>query len=444
MKRILALCTTLCVACGGLFAQDSTLTPDEAYVLEKARQKYEQSGQPGAPATAGATEESPTAPPPAIVPPPATAPTDGGSSKSVTVYKSDTTVVTVEVTKSPRDSSDDDPSGDEYPYFPFVVSFVPGLSIPFGTYDTSMAYGAIGSLVGSLHGIQGAGVFCLADGPVRGFQGAGVFNIAEGLDGFQGAGVFNIAEDVHGFQGAGVFNIADDVEGVQTAGVFNIADRMDGFQAAGVINVNDKGSGVMLGLINVSDEFDGVAIGLLNFIGNGVNDLGIDYQFASDTAYATLRSGTRALYASVFAGLPAADLARSAERLTVGAGLGHRFRVLFMSLDAELGTESSFDPVALNALASYLRTGDEGAFAGLAPCSDPFARTFGFLRLSLGFGERRGFGPYAGIKTDFAVKGSGAVPGHLRSAFGAAAPYELGLFGYTLEFWPKWFVGIQF
>lgn len=445
MKRSIALLAALCVACGIAAAQETALDPDEAYVLEKARQKLSQPSGSSGPATSPGVESTPSAPQaePQSMESSGTSSASSApsappqaASQSITVFQSDSTVVRIEIQKEGRVRQE--PEGR--PYFPFVLSFVPGLSFPPGTYDTSLAYGAIGSAVGSVYGVQGAGVFSIAEDQVAGVQGSGVFGTASRVLGVQGSGVFSIADSVEGAQASGVFNIADRVEGAQVAGVFNIAGRMDGFQAAGVFNVADKASGAMIGLVNIADELDGVAIGLVNIIGNGINDIGVDYQFASGNAYATLRSGTPFLYATLYAGIPATDLGTTAERMTFGGGIGHRFKVLFMSLDAELGTETIIDPAAVSALSTYLVTGDYHPLMSLNPAD----RTFGSLRLSLGFGERRGFGPYVGVKTDFALAGSSAIPERLRSSFGSTAPYALSLFGYALEFWPKWFVGIQF
>jgi len=106
------------------------------------------------------------------------------------------------------------------PYTPVLLSFVPGVSIPFGYYRTSVSCAAIGAAFEASYGFAGAGVFNIYD-EGYGFQGAGVFNISgERIGGFQGAGVFNIAgNEVDGFQGAGVFNIAGGpVRGAQVAG----------------------------------------------------------------------------------------------------------------------------------------------------------------------------------------------------------------------------------
>lgn len=381
---------------GSAWAQDSATDSQEDFVLQQARDKYSA----------------------------ATSSQTGGADESA--------------------QAADDPAPDKsgHPYTPVVLSFVPGISFPFGTFDTSMSAAAIGALSGSVDGLQGAGVFNIADGDMRGLQGAGVFNIVAGsVRGTQGSGVFNIVDqDVRGAQVAGVFNIAKRVDGLQAAGVFNIAGTMHGVQAAGVFNIAGKASGTMIGLVNIADELDGVAIGLVNIIGNGINDLSIDYQFDTGMAYATWRSGTPALYASFSAGQPAAELLSTTEGLTVGAALGHRFRLLFLTADIELGSETPVDPASFDRLVADIQSHEADGVGSI----DPWEHSFGTLRASFGFGRRRDFGPYIGIKADFAPTGSESVPENLRHAFGDDTPYTVRLFDTDISIWPKWFIGIKF
>lgn len=349
---------------------------------------------------------------------------------------------------------DDVDTATDREYLPFTVGFVPGLSFPFGLYDTSLSLAAVGALTGAVDGFQGAGVFNIALGRVAGLQGAGVFNVVEGgVDGFQGAGVFNIASgDVNGFQGAGVFNIAEgevsifqgagifniagSIEGVQAAGIFNAADHLDGLMLSGIVNVAGEASGAMVGLVNVADSLDGVAIGLVNIIGNGIHDVAAEYQFASDSVYATYRSGTPFLYGVFYAGQPAAEALRSYEWVTLGAGLGHRFHVLFLTADVELAAEAPMDAAALAGLVDAI----DGTWS---PGGYGWPGAFGSVRASFGLGARKGFGIYAGIKADFGISGWGSVPERLRrSSFGNGS-YAFNLFGKTVDLWPKWFIGVK-
>lgn len=429
MKRsILFLLAVALCATAGVWAQASD-EPSEDYVLQQARDRYAEQSVPAATETQSSTTT--------------TFNTPGGS----------VTIITTKNQKAQTDST-------ERPYTPFVLSFVPGVSMPWGVYDTSFAFGSIGSLVGDVDGAQVSGVFNIAAGEINGLQGAGVFNLAEGsINGLQGSGVFNISGgDVNGAQAAGVFNIADgevsflqsagvfnianSVNGVQSAGVFNIAESVNGVQAAGLFNIAGQANGVMIGLVNVADELDGIAIGLVNIIGNGINDLSLDYQYSTNTVYTTYRSGTPFLYASFFAGQSVDEIFDSTDTLTLGTGIGHRFRLLFLTADVELCAEMPVDEQSLAAVK------DLGS-AGSPPASwDEFTNSlppiFGSLRASFGFGSRRGFGGYLGIKTDFEVLGSNTVPQRLRSSMGEEDSYRWHAFGTDFEFWPKVFIGLKF
>jgi len=332
----------------------------------------------------------------------------------------------------------------DLPYTPVQLSFTPGLAYPFGLYDASVAVGLIGAMNGSVSGLQASNVFNLSFGPVAGLQAAGVFNIADGpgsfvqaagvfniagdVSGFQTAGVFNIVRSVSGFQSAGVFNIAESASGFMAAGVFNIAESMDGVAAAGLFNAAGNARGVMIGLVNVAERLDGVAIGLVNVIGNGVHDFSVDYQWESEQVYLGYRTGTTALYASFYAGLPSADLGEASGRLSFGAGIGHRQVFFPFALDVEVGAESVFDPAAADW---------GGILSGRIPASSP---VFGSLRATFGLGGSGGFGAYLGVKADFEGRGAGRVPEHLR--FGEARAFDA--FGLALDFWPKIFAGIRF
>lgn len=419
MKRIVSciLAAAIC-AQAGLFAQEAE--PSEDYVLQQARDKYSSSDTPDADEAAQNPQEP------------------------VAVIEAGNFTISISERQDTPNSE-----REEYPYTPFVISFVPGVSTPFGIWDSSLSLGTIGSISGSVYGLQASGVFNIADGDIGGFQGASVFNIASGsVNGFQGAGVFNMADQANGFQGAGVFNMAsrasvaqiagvfnmaEELDGVQAAGVFNVAERADGVMAAGVVNVAGRAKGVMIAPINVADELDGLAIGLLNFIGNGIHDLAVDYQFDTDMMYLTYRSGTPQGYAVFYAGQPASKLFLSSEDISVGAGLGHRMHILFLTADIEGCVELPIDPYRLQEAAE---TGN--------PDLLPWSEAFGSLRVSFGFGQRRGFGAYLGIKTDIALAGSGQVPLHLRSSYGESAPKPLTLFGEDFELWPKLFLGFKF
>jgi hypothetical protein len=381
MKRIVfsVLAAALC-ATSGVWAQTSD-EPSEDYVLQQARDRYADQSETD---TVEIQNSNTT-----------TFNTPGGS----------VTIITTRNQKPPTDRN-------ELPYTPFVLSFVPGISLPWGMYDTSFAFGYIGNLVGD----------------VNGAQASGVFNIAAG--------------EINGLQSAGVFNITGSVNGVQSAGIFNIADTVNGVQAAGLFNIAGQVTGAMIGLVNVADELDGVAIGLINIIGNGIHDLSVDYQYNTNTVYTTYRSGTPFLYASFYAGQAADELFSSSDTLTIGTGLGHRFRVLFLTADVELCAEMPVDTTSMAAVKDL--SSSEAQHASWEEFTNALPPVFGSIRASFGFGQRRGFGAYLGVKTDFEVYGTSTVPERLRKSSGDDDSYRWQAFGTDFEFWPKIFIGLKF
>lgn len=418
MKRLLCivLAAAFCAQPCLVFAQDAS-EPNEQSVLEKARDKYARSREAEeAPVESGESGDS-----------------SSGSGEATPVAEKD--------------------AGEKRPYTPVVLAFVPGLQNPLGIYDVSIAVGVVGSAVGSVQGLQGSGVFNIAEGTLNGIQGAGVFNMARDVDGFQGAGVFNLARNVDGFQGSGVFNMARDVDGFQGSGVFNLARNVDGFQISGcfniadevdggmiapVFNVADSVDGVMVGLVNVADHVDGISFGLINLIGDGVNEVGVQYVPAEDMAYVQYRSGTKALYAVYYGGVGSEDWFKNADSLIVGAGLGHRIPLNGGGLDFEFCAEQELYPERLAALSAAADAGDSEAFSDqLRPYPSMRASVhvplFGCLKVFLG------------MEADFDVpEWNCRVPDRARvSSFGSEG-WGGELFGLGFTAWPKLFVGVSF
>ena len=387
MKRIVffVIAAAMCARLPGVFAQDLS-EPDEQSVLQKARDKYGRTAEPSDPSSA-------------------------------------------------TDPSDAEDSGR--PFSPFVFSFVPGIQFPpFGLYDTSAAFGWIGSGVGNVEGIQASGVFNLAR-DVEGFQGSGVFNIARDVEGFQGSGVFNIARDVEGFQGSGVFNIARKVEGFQASGVFNIADTVDGGMVAGVFNAAERVSGPMIGLVNVADRLDGVALGLVNIIGNGVNEIGLQYIPAEDMTYLAYRTGTASLYSVYYGGVGSEDWFVDSDSLIVGLGWGHRIRIGEGSLDFEVCAEQELYADRRAAMEAAADADDEDAFLALI-------RPYPSVRAALNI-PVLGFKAVLGIEADFDVPAWGSyVPDRLRASSFRTGGWSGDAWGLEFTAWPKVFLGLSF
>jgi len=457
MRIFFVILVAVCVSGGSVWAQDSEAGSSEDYVLQKAREEYSsqtgddmtevvESSESDQPASETATETA------------ATDPEDGQkTSAGVSVTTTDDSVTIVISGNRNKDQKDGNTADDGYRYSPFVISFVPGVSFPFGIWDTSLSAAPIGAITGSVHGLQGAGIFNIADGDVQGMQGAGIFNMVQGDSrGLQGAGIFNIVEgDARGVQGAGIFNIAgtanalqaagtfniaDRINGVQAAGLFNIAGTMNGIQAAGLFNIAGDARGAMIGVVNVAENLDGLALGLVNIIGNGIHDISVDYQFDTGMTYATYRSGTPFLYAAFYAGQPWDNLVRTMDNISFGAGLGHRFKFLFLTADVDVCVETPLDMESIAALSQAIQNEDPHAIVQL----ESWKASFASVRATFGFGDRKGFGPYIGIKADIDVNGLGAVPEIFRKSFGSTEPSTAKVFGYDLIIWPKLFAGIKF
>jgi hypothetical protein len=331
------------------------------------------------------------------------------------------------------------------PFTPILISFVPGVSIPFGFYDVGLAAGSIGNLTRDVKGAAFAGVFNLSR-KVMGFQGAGVFNMADDVKGFQAAGVFNMAKRVHGFQGAGVFNMADDVDspmqaagvfniadkvrGSQAAGVFNIADEVSGAQAAGVFNIAGKIRGAQIGVVNVAEDIDGVQIGLVNIAGNGVDSLGVLYEPQSDWFYAQWQSGTPALFSVYGIGASASAWFEDWNEFSVFAGLGTRARLLGANIDLDV---CAVQPVSgLPSSRESWETGE--AWKSL----DPYPS----VRLTAGIpvlGKRGQL--VVGLKADLDV---GSLGDRMPESLRTGKPWSDAWFGERFTVWPKWFLGVKF
>ena len=294
---------------------------------------------------------------------------------------------------------------ESFPFTPILVSFVPGLSFPFGTYDVAAAGGMIGSLT---HDVSGA-------------ECSGVFNISGDIRGAQGAGVFNIAKEVRGFQGAGVFNIAGDVAGGQAAGIFN--------RAANV-------KGVQIGVVNIADNIDGVQIGLINIAGNGIRSLSLAYEPATSYAYATWQVGTPWLYTIASLGVPYGDWSPDWPGTVAGLGLGSRSRFLGLSIDTDLSAEAAIGGLPYGNIDwKRNRRGDCEAWEGWS-----MIRPYPALRIAASLPIGHHWQAFAGIKADVDVERLGdRVPEALKAGEG----YRGRFLGEGFTVWPKWFFGLK-
>ncbi len=301
--------------------------------------------------------------------------------------------------KAPKASSEtqadapDSARSDQVPYTPVLVSFVPGVSFPFGYYDVSLAGGAIGNLARDISGAEGAGVFNISR-DVRGIQGAGVFNLSRNVLGLQDAGVFNVvAEDITGLQGAGVFNVVHGkIAGLQAAGVFNIAGRVVGGQAAGVFNQASRVTGVQVGLVNVAEYIDGVQIGLVNIAGNGVGSVGATWEPTTNYTYVHWQAGTPAFFTVIGVGAPSSDWFNDYTGFVASFGLGSRTRLFGLNIDLDVSAEQPIGTLPFDTLQN---SSDPGAWEGWA-----MIRPYPSVRLMAGLPLGRHFQIVGGVKAD--------------------------------------------
>lgn len=350
----------------------------------------------------------------------------------------------------------------EAAYTPILISFVPGVSIPFGYYDTSIAAGAIGNLTRDIDGLEAAGIFNLSR-DIHGFEAAGVFNLSRNAIGFQSAGVFNLVDhDMTGFQSAGVFNIVDgtaigvqsagvfnrvdkaytpfqgagvfnivgELDGFQAAGLFNIADKVSGVQAAGLFNVAKRISGVQIGVVNVADHIDGVQLGLVNIAGNGVGSLGLTYEPATNFFYAHLQAGTPALYSVAGMGAFGSDWGGDIRGFIASFGLGSRTRLLGMNIDLDVSASQPLTKLPR----------DREGWASLDPSTSSLFQPFPTIRLMAGLPLGGHFQIVGGIMADLDIDALGSrVPEALKTS----SVWKASLFDQGFSAYYKWFLGFK-
>lgn len=393
MKRIFSIAVAAVLLCQavGIFAQDSG-EPSLKSVLDAARKKYWARQVEPSSADAQAAPDAP---------------------------------------ESDAPESDSKPRGRDFPYTPMLISFVPGVSLPFGLHDVSIAAGVIGSITRDVRGVEGSSVFNIAR-KVRGVQGAGVFNLAKETRGVQGAGVFNMASGVSGIQGAGVFNMAGDITGVQGAGVFNMAGDIKGVQAAGVFNSAGKVKGLQVGLVNVARDVDGVQIGLINIAGNGIHSLSVVYEPAASFGHAYLQFGTPALYTVAGIGVPCNDWTFDYAGAVASLGLGTRSRVLGLDLDVDLSAEQAIGALPYG---SFDWEGDWSAWEGWS-----MIKAYPSLKITAGLPIGRHVRLLAGLKADIDVD---ALGNRVPEALKKGGSWGGRIFDESFTVWPKWFFGLK-
>jgi hypothetical protein len=239
----------------------------------------------------------------------------------------------------------------------FMLSVVPGISVPVPSNGDVSARFSVNLLAGYLreirgleigyglnrirddvHGAQFAGIANVVGGRLTGFQSAGAVNALRGpMEGVQMAGAVNLLDKgrhrgvqisgaanvgaglLRGLQLSGAVNVAEGIEGAQV-GVVNVGRDVRGGQF-GVVNVGGKVTGLQWGLINIADELRGVPIGLVNYSRNGRWDV----ELSGDEAFPTmlaLRTGTATFHSILgVAAHPDSQIKRWATVVGLGADI---------------------------------------------------------------------------------------------------------------------------
>ena len=136
--------------------------------------------------------------------------------------------------------------------------------------------------LGSVEGIQSAGLWNTVHGLAQGWQSAGIFNRAHTRRGISRAEPNPTTATEPLIQLAGLFNSAPrGVRGAQVAGLFNVAGRVRGVQIAG--------------LLNIADSVQGVSLAPLNFVRHGYHAL----ELTSDGTWPLMKSAAPALRATI-------------------------------------------------------------------------------------------------------------------------------------------------
>jgi hypothetical protein len=347
-----------------------------------------------------------------------------------------------------RDGVGEDRESPGISYTPVLISLVPGLSMPFGYRDASIAAGLVGNITHEVSGIEGASIFNISRS-IRGIQGAGIFNIAEETAGVQASGIFNLSGKadkaiqgagifnlsggtMRGVQGAGIFNIAENIRGAQGAGIFNIARHVSGLQGAGIFNSADSVTGVQIGVVNVAKHVDGIQLGLVNLAGNGVDSLAVAYEPATEYAYTYWQAGTPAFFTLVGVGAPCRDWSLDYSGSVASLGLGSRSRFLGLDLDLTLSAEQPLGKLPYGELRRDESIKNWDGWAELRP--------YPSIKLSASLPVGNHWRIIGGLKADIDASGLGSrVPESLK----AGRAWSLECFGQDFTAWPKWFFGLS-
>jgi hypothetical protein len=161
--------------------------------------------------------------------------------------------------------------------------------------------------MGTLKGMQMAGIFNNNFKEAKGIQAAGIMNNSfSDFTGLQVAGIGNGGfKTVKGSQIAGIYNFtAKDITGLQIAGIMNIAGgRSNAAQVAGIVNYAHTVKRFQIGLVNISDSCEGIPIGYFSFVQKGYHTIELG---ATETGIlsASFRTGVTKFHNIFSIGLP--------------------------------------------------------------------------------------------------------------------------------------------
>lgn len=279
-------------------------------------------------------------------------------------------------------------------YQPFVLSFVPGINLPSPGMNANIVFSRFMAEQDNIMGMQFSGFMNMVNNSMEGLQTAGFMNIVRG--------------NAEGIQTAGFSNeVRGNFEGIQTAGFMNeVKGDVDGIQISGFLNSAKTIDGVQIGLINIAEENNGVALGLLNFIGNGIHEVGLYWDFlpGKNLMWCQFQTGTQHLYITWLAGTRA-DF--DGDFGVFGCGVGWRFGKGDLTFDLEFLSRS----IITSDIASYYFSdrfiNDIKALAkDEGPDSLPGeGMTYPTLRGTLNLGERNKFTLFTSFNADLMVDG---------------------------------------
>jgi hypothetical protein len=290
-----------------------------------------------------------------------------------------------------------------------------------------MAIGILISGIDTLDGIQASSLISLSGEIVSGIQASGLINMASDVNGMQFAGLLNGASDAKGIQAAGLLNLSANFEGVQASGILNIAKEVGGLQISlvnicemitgvqiGLVNISGGKAGTQVGLVNIAKESDGPMIGLVNISEDGIAELTLRY-VSDGTAFVGYKSGTNAFFSELALGTDYSRLMDKDWNIISSASIGTRLEFKPVYVDLQFGT---------------LNANENRNFSGF------------FLELRTTAGIK--LGDFCSIQAGLSANTQSLWNAQTTCAVAKQADrqsFSLPLIG-TVDYYPKWFVGI--